>query len=218
MRSQVDWKALRKYSVHASVFLAFIYLVGIIGFFLPVTKPVFMRLVPVNLLFSLAFLVLFNRPFTRKLFLMVVLVAVTSFLVEFAGVKTGLLFGSYEYGSALGWKLFDVPVIIGINWAMLVYMTYSVFFTVRMHWLLKSFSAASLMLAYDVMMEPVACMLDFWHWNHQGIPSLNYFTWFGLAFMFHIVFHLARVRFVNKIAGRLFFIQFVFFVILNIIL
>ena len=38
---------------------------------------------------------------------------------EILGVKFGVIFGDYEYGSALGLKIFDVPLLIGANWAIL---------------------------------------------------------------------------------------------------
>jgi putative membrane protein len=37
------------------------------------------------------------------------------------GVHTGILFGNYKYGNALGLKLNDVPILIGINWFIVVY-------------------------------------------------------------------------------------------------
>lgn len=217
MKSQIDWKALRKYSVHASFFLGFIYLVGLIGFFLPVTKPVFIKIVPVTLLLSAAFLLLFHRPFQKKQLWLILSVMIGGFLLELIGVKTGLLFGNYHYGSALGWKIAGTPVIIGLNWAMLTYMTYSIFIPVRMHWTLKTLAASALMLLYDVAMEPVAMSLDFWHWKGEIIPSQNYFTWFIVALVFHAFFHGFRMRFVNKIAANLFYIQLVFFLLLNLI-
>src|SRR6478609_3641217 len=33
----------------------------------------------------------------------------------------GLLFGEYAYGAGLGLKLWNVPLLIGLNWVMLVY-------------------------------------------------------------------------------------------------
>ena len=41
-------------------------------------------------------------------------------LTEAIGVNTGLLFGTYEYGANLGFKIFGVPLIIGVNWTVLI--------------------------------------------------------------------------------------------------
>jgi putative membrane protein len=40
--------------------------------------------------------------------------------LEVVGVKTGLIFGEYKYGSTLGIKLFEVPLIIGFNWVFVI--------------------------------------------------------------------------------------------------
>ena len=38
---------------------------------------------------------------------------------EIVGVKFGIIFGDYKYGYALGYKIFEVPILIGANWAIL---------------------------------------------------------------------------------------------------
>ena len=41
------------------------------------------------------------------------------FIIEVLGVQTGVLFGAYSYGDPLGFKVFDVPLLIGVNWLIL---------------------------------------------------------------------------------------------------
>ncbi|MES2515602.1 MAG: carotenoid biosynthesis protein, partial [Bacteroidota bacterium] len=48
---------------------------------------------------------------------------VLGFFIEVLGVKTEIIFGSYYYGKALGLKFFAVPILIGVNWAVLLYST-----------------------------------------------------------------------------------------------
>ena len=38
------------------------------------------------------------------------------FAVEVIGVATGLLFGDYSYGTGLGPKVLDVPLLMGVLW------------------------------------------------------------------------------------------------------
>ena len=47
------------------------------------------------------------------------------FFVELLGVKTGLIFGNYHYGATFGAKWQDVPYLIGLNWAAMVFYTSS---------------------------------------------------------------------------------------------
>ena len=46
------------------------------------------------------------------------MLALIGFIFEIIGVKTGLIFGHYKYCNGLGTKVFDVPLIISLNWAL----------------------------------------------------------------------------------------------------
>jgi len=50
------------------------------------------------------------------------LVFLIGFSVEGIGVATGVLSGSYSYGSAFGFKLFKTLIMIGVNWLFLALM------------------------------------------------------------------------------------------------
>lgn len=92
---------------------------------------------------------------------MFAIIAASGYLIELIGIITGLIFGEYAYGSGLGLKLFDVPLIIGLNWAILVFATAAL--TQQFLWptWLKATLAATLMVAYDFFLEPVAINFDF---------------------------------------------------------
>jgi uncharacterized membrane protein len=49
------------------------------------------------------------------------LTAVTSYLLEEIGVRTGSIYGPYHYGDLLGVKLGHVPVLIPLAWFMMIY-------------------------------------------------------------------------------------------------
>ena len=44
---------------------------------------------------------------------------IVGMVAEMLGVNFGYIFGSYQYGEALGWKLFGVPLLLGANWTIL---------------------------------------------------------------------------------------------------
>ena len=67
------------------------------------------------------------------------------------------------------------------------------------------------MVAYDVLMEPVAIRLDFWHWPEGSIPLQNYFAWFVVAFALLVAVHRAFGRINNRVAIALIAIQLAFF-------
>jgi putative membrane protein len=89
---------------------------------LPFSRELFITITPLNLLFAALFLFYGRWPSRRVLFTGLAVFA-ASFLVEAVGVNTGMIFGSYSYGSALGPKLWNTPVIIGLNWFVLIYCT-----------------------------------------------------------------------------------------------
>lgn len=102
--------------------LLWVYGVGLAGMLLPFSREIFITITPLNLIFAALFL-FYGRWPARRVLLTGLAVFVASFLVEAAGVNTGKIFGYYSYGSALGPKLWNTPVIIGLNWFVLIYCT-----------------------------------------------------------------------------------------------
>ena len=87
--------------------------------YLPEFKIQVVALTPMNLLLTAVLLIWGLGVFNAKLVYAMLAAFILGYLVEVAGVASGLLFGEYEYGKPLGWKLFDVPLIIGVNWLIL---------------------------------------------------------------------------------------------------
>ncbi len=199
------------------------YLVGFIGLSLPGTRDLFTRLMPLSLLLSTAVLLLFHRHWRSTDVLVFIVIAITGYLIEVVGVLTGHVFGAYWYGNALGMQIFNTPLIIGVNWMMLAYCTYAIMESTRLFWPVKAIAAAILMVAYDVVMEPVAMRLDMWnwetwHWEYLLAPIQNYQAWFIISLVFLTAMHLSRIRTGNRVAPWLFGVQFIFFLALNLTL
>ncbi|MDZ7635724.1 MAG: carotenoid biosynthesis protein [Bacteroidales bacterium] len=102
--------------------LLWVYGVGLAGMLLPFTRELFIKITPLNLLFAAAFLFYGEKPALRVIITGTV-IAVASFLIEAYGVNTGKIFGHYTYGKALGPALLNTPLIIGLNWFLLIYCT-----------------------------------------------------------------------------------------------
>lgn len=204
----------RKY-IFSVGFLAIFYLVGIAGFINPSTRDFFSKLTPLALLLSAGFLIWFQQTkFTIKMLLVFGFIFIFSFLVEAIGVKTGLIFGEYIYGKGLGIKLFETPLMIGLNWLMLVYCTKIIAEKISGGSTIKLFFAPFLMVVYDFVLEQAAPLLNMWSWEDGKIPAQNYIAWYLLAFLFHLVLEKTKIQFSNKLAIPVFVIQFLFFVIL----
>jgi uncharacterized membrane protein len=197
--------------------LGVIYLVGIIGLATPATTDLFLPLTPFNLFLSFICLLAFHRDWNRNFILFCSICFIVGFGVEVAGVKSGLIFGNYSYGKTLGTKILDVPIIIGINWILLVYLTGTVINKLKGNIIIKSLLAAVFMVFIDYFIEPVAIQFDFWSWDSATIPVQNYAGWFLTAFFLQIIYHKLSFKKENKLSPYLLSITFAFFLILFII-
>lgn len=187
--------------------------VGLIGLHSD-SRAFFLGLSPLNLLLAMVCLLLSFRA-SWKLAVDVFVVLLLGFAVEVIGVHTGYLFGDYAYGSSLGWKLLGVPLIIGVNWALLSFGAIACVVRLRVPIVVKALLSALLMTGLDVLIEPVAVNSDFWSWNHGIIPVFNYICWFGVAFPLHYYLLKRGTPEQNPVAVGLFIGLIVFFGVLN---
>ena len=102
------------------------YVVGVLGYALPFSRAFFIEIIPLALLFNGLMLFGFHRPYNWKHISIFSVVFLLGWGIEVLGVKTGVVFGDYSYGPALGLKVSDVPLLIGVNWLMLVYASLSI--------------------------------------------------------------------------------------------
>ncbi len=194
------------------------YLVGIIGMSVPGLKPYFQALTPFHLILSLGILLLFHTDWNRSFLFFSSMAFLIGFGSEVLGVHTGFPFGNYEYGSVLGVKLFEVPIMIGVNWLLLVYLTGNLLEKKVKNDFLAAGMGAGLMVAIDFLIEPVAIELEFWSWEGGEIPLSNYVGWFAVAYLIHLIYRKAMFQKKNLISGFLMLSLIIFFAVLNIIL
>lgn len=202
----------------AGYFFVIYYLVGLIGLTLPSTRSMFTDLMPLSILLSTAILMVFHHRWRSPEAVVLLFIVITGYLIEVLGVMTGHVFGNYSYGDVLGVRVFSTPLIIGVNWMMLIYSVYTIMESARLFWPLKALTAAVLMVTYDFVMEPVAIRLGMWHWYGGEIPLQNYQAWFIISLVFLSAMHLAKVNTGNRVGPWLFGVQFFFFLALNILL
>jgi putative membrane protein len=202
--------------------LIILYIVGFFGVTIPIHED-FMLLTPINLLTTFFIALYADKNKKTALYLALLLCYVFGLVIELIGVHNEFLFGKYAYGATLGTKIFDTPLIIGINWAMLVYASTS--FTNKYfksyNLLIKSALGALIMVALDILIEPVAVNYDFWTWSNPPInelivaPLRNYITWYLAAFLLNILFHKLAPQTQNNVIELLFILQMLFFAWIN---
>jgi uncharacterized membrane protein len=201
----------------ATGILVLLYGVGI-GGILSDHRAWFLGLTPLILLLSAALLLLSHPHWNASFVLTVLACLAVGFGIEVVGVHTGLVFGDYAYGATLGWKWLDVPLIIGVNWLLLVYGSGMVASRLRrLPRLGRAAIAAALMTLLDLLIEPVAIHFDFWHWRDHVPPLQNYLGWFVVAFALASLFQYASFKKRNPVGLALLGLQFIFFGILNLL-
>ena len=152
-----------------------------------------------------------------KLFLWFVIGAILTFFIEVAGVSTGKIFGVYEYGNTLKWQWQAVPLVIGLNWMVLTMAALDIC-KKYFNKILRPIIAATMVVVFDWVMEPVAIHLDYWHWFGESIPLQNYFAWFVIALIFSVIYQILNLRTDSLVLKIYFFIQFLFFLVLGVVL
>jgi bisanhydrobacterioruberin hydratase len=147
----------------------------------------------------------------------------TGYFVECIGVNTSLLFGHYQYGNPFGLKLWNVPLLIGIQWFVTTYCIAHCllailerFIVLRSSWIFVSLGAI-LTTLFDYIIEPVAISLGYWDWKPSGVvPLYNYICWFGIsALLFYIYWHKVKNKEIHYFAIILLGIQIMFFLYLR---
>jgi len=190
---------------------------GVLGLYFEESRALFQSLTPFNLLLTAAIIFHFEEGKNIKYFMFIIFTFLLGFFIEVAGVKTGAIFGEYAYGSTLGFKLFDVPLIIGLNWAILIYITGIFSNKLSSNLWLRCTLGATMMVVLDLLIEPVAIRFDFWQWAGSIIPVQNYLSWFLVAFLLHFIFQKLDFSKNNPLAIKLLIIEVAFFVSLNLI-
>jgi putative membrane protein len=175
-----------------------------------------------SLLFGLAVLLLFLHSlwtigFHRGLALIVV-GFVLGLLLEILGVNYGAIFGHYAYHPAINPRVMDVPLLVPVIWAGFIYGSFSIMSSFYI-WLNRKAPGdmypgirsklifaglgALLVLAIDVVMEPLQVKARNWTWLGSGqyfdIPAQNFLGWFLLVFFVLMIFlflqeHLPRIK------------------------
>jgi carotene biosynthesis associated membrane protein len=102
---------------------------------------------------------------------LVALSAGLGLLAETVGVRTGIPFGHYAYGSSLGPKVLRVPLVIPLAWAMFAYPCLLVGQRLASGWCAVIIGSLAL-ASWDLFLDPQMVAAHHWTW-HQGGPALN---------------------------------------------
>jgi putative membrane protein len=116
-----------------------------------------------------------------------------SYFLEFAGVKTGYIFGRFKYSGILIPEFFGIPAAIGFAWFGISIMSLGMirkFTKINLDLfkpLTKSLIIGFLMMVFDVFMEPAAIALNYWKWDIGIVYTQNYIVWFVCGTLFSLL-------------------------------
>lgn len=153
-------------------------------------------------LFALIHGAMFYR--VRGILFFVALCLVIGNIFENLGVLTGFPYGRYYFTDLMGPKLFAVPVLLGLAYVGMAYLSWTLARItilragtplVGARVVLVPLLAAFIMLAWDLAMDPVwGTVLHAWIWKQGGIyfgvPVSNFVGWYLTVYVIYQTFAL----------------------------
>lgn len=200
----------------ASIFLIWLFhLSGVVGIGFS-NKDLFVSFTPINLLISFFLLFSNQLQIDKKSLRTAVIIFIIGMIAEILGVNYGFIFGDYIYLDNLGMKIMGVPIMIGIQWVILTYITgsFSNYFF-KKNKLYSILLGVSLMILLDILIEPLAPKLGFWVFDSEIAPLQNYVGWLLIAVPAQIIFYFGIDSKEITFSSHLLIVNFLFFGVLN---
>lgn len=192
------------------------HVVGIIGFYLPQWRELFTYMVPYHLLLMLMMVFFSYGRTSIRITSFFAIIYILGYSAEWFGIHKGWLFGNYSYGRTLGVMVSYVPVLIGVNWFLLIFSAGATMQKLGIrNKPLRIICGALVLTLLDRLIEPVAMRFDYWDWANDTVPFKNYVCWFLLSLIMLWIYESFRFRRLNYAAPILLGVQFIFFLVLN---
>ena len=198
-----------------SVFIIWLFhLCGMVGISYG-NKEFFLAFTPINLFISFVLLFVNQKQLESKELKSAFLIFFIGMISEILGVNYGLIFGDYVYLDNLGVKILGVPVLIGVNWIILTFITGSLSSFIFKNKYVSILMGAILMIGLDLLIEPVAPLLGFWIFDLQKVPLQNYLGWFVIGIITQALFQFKIAEKELTFSTHLLIINAIFFAFLN---
>lgn len=210
-------QSLRNHPKISILIIVVFHIVGLLGFSFELSIPIFKQLVPLHLLLMGFLLFVNHKNWNTHFFVFLFSIFFLSFGVEALGTNTGKIFGDYTYLSTLGYKIWNTPLLIGLNWLILVYGVGVALHRYKIHPILKAFIGSMVLTGIDYYIEPVAIRFDYWVWTSGQIPLQNYIAWSLCGFTFLLMFNYLKFEKANPVVNILLIVQTLFFIFLQVL-
>ena len=195
-----------------SIFI--VWLINVSGFFgmFSDQKELFLKFTPYAILMSFILIFINSKIIQKGFITSIILIAIFGFIIEYLGANYGILFGAYSYGENLGLKVGNVPLIMAINWILLIIITGNFSEKVFKNSLAsKVIFGSLLMVILDFFIEFSAPKLDYWEFDKHPVPLSNYIWWFLFSIIFHIIYQINIKEKEYVLSQNILLIHFLFF-------
>ena len=202
-----------------SIFI--VWLINVSGFFgmFSDQKELFLKFTPYAILMSFILIFINSKIIQKGFITSIILIAIFGFIIEYLGANYGILFGAYSYGENLGLKVGNVPLIMAINWILLIIITGNFSEKVFKNSLAsKVIFGSLLMVILDFFIEFSAPKLDYWEFVKHPVPLSNYIWWFLFSIIFHIIYQTNIKEKEYVLSQNILLIHFLFFGLLALFL
>ena len=202
-----------------SIFI--VWLINVSGFFgmFSDQKELFLKFTPYAILMSFILIFINSKIIQKGFITSIILIAIFGFIIEYLGANYGILFGAYSYGENLGLKVGNVPLIMAINWILLIIITGNFSEKVFKNSLaFKVIFGSLLMVILDFFIEFSAPKLDYWEFDKHPVPLSNYIWWFLFSIIFHIIYQINIKVKEYVLSQNILLIHFLFFGLLALFL
>jgi putative membrane protein len=165
-----------------------------------------MDIVALDVLSALCFaLIDGSRQFRlRGILVLAAICVVVGNLTENLSIATGFPFGHYYFVQLMGPKLFQVPILLGLAYIGMAYVSWMVAQAILgtslqpakgLRFFALPLLASLVMTAWDLAQDPVwATVLHGWVWRDGGawfgVPVSNYLGWTGNLLVIYVLFAL----------------------------
>ena len=197
----------------AIVSMFFFNIIGALLLFSPESTEYVLFLTPFNILLMGIMVFWANNDRSFNFIKTATVVFFLGLVFEILGVNSKLIFGEYFYGKTLGYKIFNTPVIMGLNWVTLSIASYGIASYIFKPTALIAVFASLIMVMTDYIIEPIAPLLDLWYWEEGSAPAQNYVAWFIISLVIQVLFVRAQIKINIKLSLALLFSQILFFAI-----
>ncbi len=119
------------------------------------------------------------------------------------------LSGAYSYSKEFIFRIFDVPIAVGIGWLIVYYCARKISEVYPLKWWQAPFLMALVALSIDLTLDIIAIRLGFWKWriplNQEwfGVPYDNFFGWMAVIWTFALLVNFSEQNFFSHRFSRL---------------